>query len=193
MFMLTPLALVGILLAHILAGVVGWWFAVPLALGLTIGLFALVHMSQGGGAKFAELGCSAWILAAVLLFVPGVLGMIGKQRDSLVCRDNLRRIGVAMKLYASANDGLYPPFSADWQAAIRPLLPPAENRYGKDAFVCPSAGGRASYFYRTPKSRPKGNNVLVEEPPFALAPRHRMAGKSANFVLFVSGQIRRER
>jgi prepilin-type N-terminal cleavage/methylation domain-containing protein/prepilin-type processing-associated H-X9-DG protein len=62
------------------------------------------------------------ILAAILL---PALGRAREMARQAVCKSNLRQVGLAFHMYATANNGFLPPLSDtnDWFNAIDPYLP----------------------------------------------------------------------
>ncbi len=123
---------------------------------------AVAGLSMGGVGLVGSL-CMASIL------LPS-LNRAREQANRIKCASNLRQIGLAVQMYASANRGAYP-------ASFESLL--SAQYIGADVFVCPSsddtyaagaadlsAGGHLSYVYTggALNFRSPPNSVVAYEP-----------------------------
>jgi prepilin-type processing-associated H-X9-DG protein len=90
-----------------------------------------------------------------------------EMRNRVACAANLRQIGVAMKLYANDNRGVYPPSPAE-------IL--ATQDITSECFVCPSTNHKPAPLPPTSKANP--NQV---------APFNLVAGKDLSYVYLGKG------
>lgn len=120
-------------------------------LGVVFGLLAIlqIHRSRGGvrgfPLAFAGLLLSAAMLAAIPLFLSFVFPMIRGLNEvgrSEECQVRLRKIGMAMALYAESNEGRLPPGDR-WSDAIKPMV------QGTFAYRCPSLAEPCGYAYHS--------------------------------------------
>jgi hypothetical protein len=81
-------------------------------IGLFLGIVALVRIAKMGARSLRGHGFAiAAIVAGVVSLLLGLLGLAPRPRPphpALVCRANLKELGIAMRLYADDRTGKYP-------------------------------------------------------------------------------------
>ncbi len=90
--------------------------------------------------SYGEMGVVAVILGALALFSMPLLVQSREASRRSSCANNLKRIGISMKMYANENNGRFPPLSpipGNWMIDARKVYP----RYVSDLqiFICPSS------------------------------------------------------
>ena len=120
-------------------------FICPLA-GLTISIIGRVKAAKDKSITPAltveAIGCNLVVLAVISFFVGGLIipNMMRSRYQGLhfACESNLKNIATALEMYATDNEGKYPP-------SLRLLVENSDYQYIKKIPVCPSS--HSSYGY----------------------------------------------
>lgn len=137
----------GMAIASLVLGLVGFC-GITAVMGMILGLVAVVRIGKSNGQiKGKGLAVSGMAVSALMfvVFIAAAAGVLlpalskaryqgNFQRQDSDCANNVRQIGLALRLYADANEGKCPP-AANWCDAITP------NLAGKEVFRCPQRSG----------------------------------------------------
>ena len=114
-----------------------------------------------GGFSLVELLVVITILATLTGLLVPALGRAKEITRRVVCATHLRGLGVALKMYANANDGWYPveDICGNPQPVLKQSLFPGYVSDG-DMFYCPSADQIEPYAQSTEYGGPGGDSVI---------------------------------
>ena len=152
----------GMAIASLVLGILGFCGLTALV-GLILGIISLVKINRSGGRLSGQGLAIAGICVSgfMLLFsIPVLAGMTlpalarAKQRAQTInCINNLKQLGLAVRIYASDHNDLMPP-TATWCDAIQ------SNVGSPNVFQCPSEPGqRCAYAFNSNLDGKKVNEV----------------------------------
>jgi hypothetical protein len=134
----------GLAIASLVLGILGLC-GITAILGLVLGIVAQVKISRsggrlkGGGLAIAGICVSGAMLLLALPFMAGLfLPAFAKAKSkaqTISCVNNMKQIGLAVRLYAEDNNGQCPP-AATWCDALLPSL------QGPNVLQCPAQSGQ---------------------------------------------------
>jgi hypothetical protein len=156
----------GLAIASLVCGALGLFVCVTSPVGMVLGIMAQSQIKKSNGQiKGSGLAIAGIVLSAItcVLFVIGVFaGMMipalarakGKAQE-INCMNNLKQLGLGVKMYASANNGQFP-YATNWCDAINSFVGSAK------AFQCPAAQtgqGQSSYAFNASLSGLNETNI----------------------------------
>jgi prepilin-type processing-associated H-X9-DG protein len=152
----------GMAIASLVLGILGFC-GITALVGLVLGIVALTKISRSGGRLSGQGMAIAGICVSgfMLLFsVPMVAGMMlpalaraKQQAQAVNCINNMRQLGLGVKIYANGHGGMLPP-ATTWCDAIQ------SNVGSPKVYQCPTEPGlRCAYAFNAKLGGKKDNQI----------------------------------